>query len=96
MKKLKEFRVLLSDGAKLPKPVSENEKKCEALITQVGTDKDTPSDGMGYIIQLEDGSFVLIDGGFDKNRDATNLYTRLNTLKNSLFSAVTSASPTIL
>ena len=83
LKKLKEFRVLLSDGAKLPKPVSENEKKCEALITQVGTDKDTPSDGMGYIIQLVDGSFVLIDGGFDKNRDATNLYTRLNTLKNA-------------
>ena len=83
LKKLGEFRAIVSDGAKLPKDTSQNAKKCDTLITQIGADEDSPSDGMGYIIQLEDGSFVLIDGGFDKNRDATNLYTRLNTLKNA-------------
>ncbi|MBR4012804.1 MAG: hypothetical protein IKJ00_00785, partial [Clostridia bacterium] len=81
LKKLGEFRAIVSDGAKLPKDTSQNAKKCDTLITQIGADEDSPSNGMGYVIQLEDGSFVLIDGGFDRNRDASNLFARLNALK---------------
>ena len=83
LKRLGEFRALVSNAAKLPKNIFKNEKQCDALITQIGTDKDAPSEGMGYIIQLEDGSFVLIDGGYNGNRDAANLYKRLNDLKNA-------------
>ena len=36
--------------------------------------------GMGYIIQLEDGSFFIIDGGNTKNDDSTVLYYTLREL----------------
>lgn len=52
-------------------------KKVEASITQV-----TVTQGMLYVIQLEDGSFIIIDGGVSDGNVMTELMTVLNT-KNS-------------
>lgn len=80
MKKLSELRALVSEGASLPPAPYAGEKLCDVWVTQVGADTASPSEGMGYIIRLADGSFVIIDGGSDKNGDADKLYSALNNL----------------
>lgn len=80
LKKLSEFRALVSQGAAIPPAPYAGEKICDVMVTQVGVDTLSPSEGMSYIIRLEDGSFVIIDGGFDKNGDADKLYSALSNL----------------
>lgn len=66
---LGEFTMIHSEsGAKaLPKqsdPNAEFEKLCDTTITQ-NFSKD--ASGMGYIFRLEDGSFIVYDGGYKTN-----------------------------
>ncbi|MBQ9783019.1 MAG: MBL fold metallo-hydrolase [Clostridia bacterium] len=67
LKRLGQLRVVAQDNvAVLPVMPYEYEKICEPCVTQVGSYKlYTTSDygDMGYIIRLEDGTFVIIDGG---------------------------------
>lgn len=37
-------------------------------------DADYYTSGMSYVIRLDDGSFIIIDGGYDKQGDADRLY----------------------
>lgn len=55
-------------------------KIAEPSITQLALDFKTnnASNGMGYIITLEDGSFIIYDGGF--NADAEQMYELLRTM----------------
>ena len=81
LKALSEFRVLRSEKANLPNTYAESEKVCDISITQLGKDASTPTEGMGYIIQLEDGTFVVIDGGHNGNADPGALYQKLLGMK---------------
>lgn len=59
---------------------------CAPTVTQLGMwfgysegeRWDTWINGMGYVIKLDDGSFIVIDGGHDRKQNDDNLY---NTLK---------------
>lgn len=68
-------------------------KVCDASLTQLGLEYNydaaatpyvfTESNwqiGMCYIFRLEDGSFILIDGGFNKSRNAKLLWDKLREL----------------
>ncbi len=71
-------------------------KVCEPSLTQLGLEynydkPDTPYDfseptssnfqiGMCYIYRLEDGSFIVIDGGFKKAGNAEKIYNKLREL----------------
>ncbi len=77
LKKLSEFRVLVSDSSALPQSYTQGEPLCNISVTQLGIDEANPVEGMGYIIRLEDESFVIVDGGSHANGDATELYNRL-------------------
>ena len=81
LKALSEFRVLRSEKANLPNTYAESERVCDISITQLGKDAATPTEGMGYIIQLEDGTFVVIDGGHNGNADPGALYQKLLGMK---------------
>ena len=43
------------------------EKLCESSLTQLACDYTRHEYGMGYIVALENGSFVLFDGGDNRN-----------------------------
>ena len=73
----------MSDNASLPAKSEEYVKVCDASVTQLGVDLASNSEGMGYIIQLEDGSFVVIDGGSQTNSDPSELYGKLKNLASS-------------
>ncbi len=53
-------------------------KICETSITQMRLDYGAENFGMCYIFTLEDGSFIIYDGGGSKGQDTRRLY---NTLK---------------
>lgn len=68
-------------------------KVCDMSLTQMGLEYNydnvanpyhfTESNwqiGMCYIFRLEDGSFILIDGGFDQGRNAAILWKKLKEL----------------
>ncbi len=68
-------------------------KVCDSSLTQLGLEynydnladpyKFTQSDwqiGMCYIFRLEDGSFILIDGGFNQARNAKMIWDKLQEL----------------
>ena len=48
-------------GEALPRMQISSDKICEPSVTQLKSDKDN---GMGYVIQLTDGSFIIYDGGY--------------------------------
>ena len=51
------------------------QKTTSSSLTQIGrVDLAISDNGMSYIIQLEDGSFILIDGGNSNITDAVNLF----------------------
>ncbi len=68
-------------------------KVCESALTQLGIEynyksPDNPyyftdsnfQNGMGYIFRLEDGSFILIDGGFNTDYNSQMIWDTLNAL----------------
>lgn len=53
------------------KTASAFKKVCEPLLLQVGvvnTELDSQMNGMGYIYRLSDGSFLIVDGGYDDEK----------------------------
>lgn len=58
--------------AERPDPV---EKVCDVTLTQVGLLYDVGSfNGMCYVMRLEDGSFIVTDGGHALQKNADRLY----------------------
>ncbi len=55
-------------------------KICETSVTQMRLDYGAENFGMCYIFTLEDGSFIIYDGGGNKGRDISRLYNVLKTL----------------
>ena len=51
------------------------EKVCDVTLTQVGLLYDVGSfNGMCYVMRLEDGSFIVTDGGHALQKNADRLY----------------------
>lgn len=75
LKRTKELRAIKHREAILPVNPFEYEKICSPAVTQLGT-YNAPKVyvGMGYLIRLEDGTFVVIDGGQTPEHDAKLLY----------------------
>ncbi len=86
LKRIGELRVIAQDNVSLlPVQPYEYEKICDPCVTQVGSYKSydpkaTWAD-MGYIIRLEDGTFVMIDGGLDWTQTVKDVYDKLVELK---------------
>ncbi len=79
LRNLSEFRVITQNNATLPVNPYSYEKVCDVAVTQLGLDysqqyNDGPTGGMGYLIRLEDGSFIVIDGGDNFGTNGENLY----------------------
>ena len=82
-----ELCVLVEDysAKKLPPKKSEYKKVCETQFAQVGLEYQYTSsvklssvqNGMCYIWRLEDGRFIILDGGFNYATGAANLYNTL-------------------
>ncbi len=75
-----------SNTALPPIEVPTYTKVCESSLTQLGIEHANPSNGsllengMGYIFRLEDGSFILIDGGFNTAYNINLIWDTLNEL----------------
>lgn len=78
----KSVRIIVSafkDGL-LPLTFNSTEKVTEFSVTQLGLDYDAEAIGMSYIITLEDGSFIVIDGGTSKGTNVDHLHQKLQEL----------------
>ena len=83
LKNLSEFRVSTQQNAAFPINPYEYEKICDVSVAQLGLDYTASQSmvgGMGYVILLEDGTFVIIDGGYGGN-DSEILWDTLNSMK---------------
>lgn len=77
----KTTRIITSVGALLPgteKPVYT--KVREASFTLFGLEIGGEAGGLGCMMQLEDGSFVIIDGGNNTSSEATQIYNKMTEL----------------
>lgn len=75
LKKTEELRVIIHKDAVLPVNPYKYKKLCDVAVTQLGTYQDEVTYvGMGYLIRLEDGTFVVIDGGQTPEYDSKLLY----------------------
>ena len=51
---------------------------CKPMLWQLDVDNSGGADGgMSYVIRLSDGTFVIIDGGYETQNEAKNLYSIL-------------------
>lgn len=57
-----------------------DEKVTEFSVTQLKLDYDNKGNGMTYIVTLEDGSFIVIDGGSNGGSNADWLHRKLQEL----------------
>lgn len=67
----------------LPSAEEDNiyEKVCEPLVCMVGVDYDGErSNGMCYLYRLSDGSFIVVDGGFNAQECADTLFSVMQEL----------------
>ena len=89
-----EARILfekLDENALAPLSPNEATGKGELTMVQVGiqrgpTDTGSPMIGMCYVIKLSDGRAIVIDGGFNLESNADNVYSalsKLNVARNS-------------
>ena len=83
----KELNVILENYSekKLPPKEQSYTKVCDTLLAQVGVEykyssDDAPQNGMCYVWRLEDGTFIILDGGFNYTLGADNLYKVLQKL----------------
>ena len=74
----KELRVIAQDNATLAVNPYEYEKLCDVSVTQLGS---TSGIGMSYLVRLEDGTFVIIDGGYYSKEAAEHLLDVMNEQK---------------
>ena len=79
--KASSMRVVLNKPNTLqPDPAAPTEANvCKPALWQLEVDnKGSESNGgMSYVIQLTDGTFIVIDGGYNTNTEADNLYNLL-------------------
>ncbi len=74
-----EMRMIVSKKSTLPWiDATDYAKVCEPTLTLMGLEKSGSDGGLGMIIGLEDGSFIIIDGGNNNKTEADDL---ANTLK---------------
>ncbi len=82
-KSIDNFRIVYAKKGWLPSTTApQYTKVTEATVTQLartGALQEAP--GQGYVVQLEDGSFVVIDGGPKDSSDAAALLNFLNEKK---------------
>lgn len=79
----KSVRIISCPRGSYELPAFEPEKVTkitEPKMTQMSLDYAAENFGMCYIFTLEDGSFLLIDGGGNKGNDCDKLYRLLGTL----------------
>ncbi len=89
----KKTRIMIDDiqFSSLPLREEDNNYKkiCDSALVQLGLEQPYDggavftsavanyNNGMGYIFRLHDGSFIIIDGGFNKNQGAVIIYEKL-------------------
>ena len=75
-------RIIVSpyNNGLLPLSYTSGEKITEASVTQLKLDYDNKGNGMTYIITLEDGSFIVIDGGSNGGSNADFIHQKLQEL----------------
>lgn len=74
------IRIVMDSTAARPTSEADNtmEKICEPTLTQFRCELTKTETGMSYIIRLEDGRFVIIDGGMLDDSDTSRLWDTLN------------------
>ena len=78
LKRVGEFRVIIQENAEFPINPYGYEKLCAPAVTQLGIYNDPKVyTGMGYLIRLADGTFVVIDGGIELDYNGELLYNLL-------------------
>ncbi len=78
--KVGDMRIILGKADELqPEPAAPvTDTVCEPALWQLDVDaKGGDNGGMSYVMQLTDGSFVVIDGGYKTTTEADNLYQLL-------------------
>lgn len=78
-----EVKVIIAEDALLPSAEEVTyTKKCEPTFTLLGCAVGSKSNvgGLGCIIGLEDGTFIVIDGGYNTSYDSRTLYQKLKEL----------------
>ncbi|MBR6709633.1 MAG: MBL fold metallo-hydrolase [Clostridia bacterium] len=80
----KAARVILEPRTVLPGLPEDNkyEKIVSPSLTMIGLEHDETEEkkfqnGMSFVFQLSDGSYIIIDGGFNRSRDSAELYQYL-------------------
>jgi len=59
-------------------PATEDVDESTAIESKNGNNYITSyTSGMGYVIRLEDGSFIIVDGGYNTQTHAANIYNTL-------------------
>ena len=75
LKRTNELRVVTEKDGILPVNAYDYEKVCDVAVTQYKPfDDPSTYKGMGFLIRLEDGTFVVIDGGETGEYDSKVLY----------------------
>lgn len=67
----------LRKSALAPLPTPETSTERLVTLTQIGLNKsggESDYAGMSYLYRLDDGSFIVIDGGYARDEDARRLY----------------------
>lgn len=73
-------RIILDNTANRPASEAENakvEKICEPTLTQMRPELLKNETGMSYLVRLEDGRFVIFDGGINDDTDIDRLWDTL-------------------
>lgn len=65
-------------SALLPVQASTYEKVTDSALMQISFDDEAGNFGMGYVITLEDGSYLIVDGGGANDGDAEKLFGYLS------------------
>lgn len=70
-----EARIIVAQDPELPVLNNAGEKICTPLLHQLeALSVDKTDGGMGYIVRLEDGRFLIFDGGDDNSDCRTDIY----------------------
>jgi len=70
-----EVRVIVANNPDYNSNPSDTNEKFQSFLRPLSADG-----GMGYLIRLGDGSFLVIDGGYDSDNCANEIYNLLNKL----------------
>jgi len=82
LKRVGEFRVITQENAVLPVNSQPYKELCAPSVTQLGIYNDPKVyTGMGYLIRLADGTFVVIDGGICLDYNGELLYRLMSEQK---------------